>query len=370
MASVARKRAGWTVRVAAVGVLVLGVPAGVAVAHLTSTERAGLGSQPSVRQGTKGRADRGPVYTDLHHPHLSHSGPILHAGPALQALQAAVSKTLAVSNYDLTFTLSETGGPSSPPRSPPGGGPPGQTPSGVSPAAHGFGVADLDPQALSVMTYPTCWPSGVSLRIDGDTVFEILGVTDPTQPPPVGAFGGGADLDGFQSTVTGCLGSDLGALATIAMCSPSGQLALSEQAISGAKPAGTVTVNGQPAEEYDVTIDPAGFLDQPNSTPEENTAIEGALAVIGSNQMAATVDVDSAGYIVQMDLSVSYADGVTATHTIELSNLGGAGIIVMPPARPARTTVGDECGPAMCPPPRPVSTPSSGAKLPSVIVGP
>jgi hypothetical protein len=354
MAPVVRKRAAWVVRVTALAVLVLGVPAGIAVAHLTSTERAALGAPPSVHNRDTGRRDHRPAHTAKHQ---SHPGPVVNAGPGLQALHAAVSKTLAVSNYDLTFTLSETGGPAStrPETSGPAtnfsGGGGSSRPAPEELGATGSGVADLDPQALSVLTYPGCWRSGVSLRIDGENVFEDLGVTDPTQPPPVGAFGGGSDLDGFQATVAGCLGTELGALATIAMCSPSGQLALSQQAISGATPVGTVTVNGEPAEEYSVTIDPAGFLQQPNSTPEENTAIQGALAVIGSNEIAATVDVDNAGYIVEMDLSVSYADGVTATHTIDLSNFDGAGTIVMPPLREGPSATGNACGPGVaCPP--------------------
>jgi hypothetical protein len=330
MALAARNRARWVVRVTGLAVLVLGVPVGITIAHLTSNERAGLGSPASVHHRTTGRTTRGAVHTDIHN---SRTGPVVKAGPGLQALHAAVSKTLAVSNYDLTFSLSETGESLSQTRAGTSSSPPGVAQSAAGPGAQGTGVADLDPQALSVMTYPSCFASGVSLRVDGETVFEDLGVTDPTQPPPPGAYGSGTDLDGFQATVSGCLGTELGALATIGMCSPSGQLALSQQAISGATPVGTVTVNGEPAEEYSVTIDPAGFLQQPNSTPEENTAIEGALAVIGSNQMAATVDVDDAGYVVEMDLSVAYADGVTATHAIVLSNFDNAGTIVMPTAR-------------------------------------
>ena len=375
MALMARKRAAWLVRATALGVLVLGVPAGVAVAHLTSTERAAVHSPP-VRNGKSGRTNRGPVNADQHDSHLSRLGPAVKAGPGLQALHAAVSKTLAVSNYDLTFTLSETGQPSHSDASGPASNFSGGPTTGVSgvrskttsaaAGATGSGVADLDPQALSVMTYPSCWKSGVSLRIDGANVFELLQVTDPTHPPPAGVFGGGQDLESFQSTVTSCLGTELGALATIGMCSPSGQLASSEQAITGAKPVGTVTVNGEPAEEYGVTIDPAGFLEQPNSTPDENTAIEGALAVIGSNPMSAIVDVDNAGYIVEMDLSVSYADGLTATHTIDLSNFGDAGTIVMPPARPsqpAQSVVGGKGCVLSAPcPPSPVLSPPGVVK--------
>ncbi len=219
--------------------------------------------------------------------------------------------------------------------------------SGSSDAATGTGLANLDPQALSVNVAVGC--SGVrqvTVRVDGNHAWMIIGgSSDPSGPPSsAGRQWAMYDLVSYQGTVDLCFGPELGALATIGMASPEGQLALSQQAIAGATPAGTITVNGEPATEYQVEIDPAGFLQQANSTPAEDQAIAGALRVIGNSPVEATVAVDGDGYIVEMVLSVDYPDGVTATHTIELSNFGSAGTIQLPPIVTPPASFGG-CGP-------------------------
>jgi hypothetical protein len=306
------------VRIVAVGALFVVVPVGV-VAHLRSPG-------PKAASGPVRHRHSGPA--KLHDGTLPHGKSakikIADVSPGVRALDGAIAKTLSVSNYDLTFSLSQTGGSD----------PPGVQP----PAAEGAGVADLDPQALSVSTTPGCI-SAVSLRVDGTDVWDVYEGSDPSGPPSEIADWTMASLLGFQSSVDVCLGNELGALATIGMCSPSGQLAVSSQAIATATPVGTVTVNGESAEQYQVSIDPAGFLEQPNSTPAENDALQAAVDEIGTNPMSATVDVDAAGYIVEMDLSVAYADGVTATHSIVLSNFDNAGTIELPPVQAIPPTV-------------------------------
>jgi hypothetical protein len=272
--------------------------------------------------------DRRSGPAKLHHGTQRHGKSdktkVVDVSPGVRALDGAITKTLSVSNYDLTFSLSQTGD---------SGASGGQTS-----AAQGYGVADLDPQALSVSTTPGCI-SAVSLRVDGTDVWDVYEGSDPSGPPSEISEWTMASLLDFQSSVDICLGNELGALATIGMCSPSGQLAVSAQAIATATPIGTVTVNGESAEQYQVSIDPAGFLEQPNSTPAENDALQGAVTEIGTNPMTATVDVDTAGYIVEMDLSIAYADGVTATHSIVLSNFDSAGTIELPPVQARPPTV-------------------------------
>jgi len=299
------------VRITATAALLLVVPAGVAVAHLRA-------EGPKTASGPM-KTHRSSRVTQRTSPtrHATVHSPLRPPGPAVRALDGAIAHTLSVTDYDLSFTLSETSEPPFPP--------------GTSvPVAQGYGVADLAPQALSVSTTPGC-VDAVSVRVDGDDVWDVYELSDPYGPASEISNWSQSTLLGFQGSVDICLGRQLGALATIGMCSPAGQLAVSAAAIASAKPLRTVTVNGESAEEYEVDIDPAGFLQQPNSTAAENAAIEAALEEIGSNPMTATVDVDEAGYIVEMDLSVAYADGVTATHSIVLSNFDKAGTISLPP---------------------------------------
>jgi hypothetical protein len=306
------------VKIALVGALFVVVPVGI-VAHLRS-------HGPKVASAPVLDHHSGPTKLHRGTQRRGKSGKtkVVQVSPSVKALDGAIAKTLSVSNYDLTFSLSETGDSGAS--------------GGRTPAAQGYGVADLDPQALSASTTPGC-VSAVSLRVDGSDVWDVYEASDPSGPP--GEISGWtmSSLLGFQSSVDICLGNELGALATIGMCSPSGQLVVSAQAIATATPVGTVTVNGESAEEYQVGIDPAGFLEQPNSTEAENEALQGAVTEIGTNPMTATVDVDSAGYIVEMDLSVAYADGVTATHSIVLSNFDNAGTIGLPPVQATPPTM-------------------------------
>jgi len=343
--------ARWTVRVAVVSILVLGVPAGIVIARLmphTAQHSADRGGPNTAKLKLNRHHGTGTVHHDTGGRTLHHhtGGRTLHAspGPAVAALDTALSKTVEAGNYDLTFTLAETGpGPN--------GGP--------GPHATGTGLATLDPQALSVNVTVGCLNGPVTVRVDGSDAWMIEGATsDPSGPPSSASSGSWAmsDLVDFQSSVNLCFARELGALATIGMASPEGQLSLSQQAIQGATPDGTVTVNGEQASEYAVEIDAAGFLEQPGSTVAENQAIQGALDVIGSNPIKATIAVDSAGYIVQMGLSVNYPDGVTASHTITLSNFGSAGSIQLPPVTPLPAPMSGLVGPAVC----------SNACLPSV----
>jgi len=279
-------------------VIVLGVPVGVVIARL----------EPSARHAGR------PAPSVSHHKKV----PVLVASSDIETVDAAVDKTVASGSYAFMSTLSETGG------TPP--------PESLSPGATSSGVATLDPQASSAVTYPTCYTSGISVRTDGAHVWDSLSPSTPTEPP-AGNWTV-ADLGTTQSAASSCFGSELGALATVATCSPSVQLGLSRQVMTGATLVGPVTVAGQPAEQYAVTIDPVGYLGQPDSTPEENAAIGDALAAIGPNPASAMVDVNADGYVVEADLSVTYADDVTATRTIDLSDFGGAGTIVLPPAAP------------------------------------
>lgn len=236
----------------------------------------------------------------------------IEAGPAVAALDHALSKTIDAGNYDMTFSF----GPKSDPTA----------------TATGSGLANLDPQALSVNVAPRCIGRG-TVRIGGEYAWLIIGGTsDPAGPPssagrPWPTYG----LVQFQGLVGTCFGTEMQALATIEMASPEGMLALSQQAIAVAKPVGIVKVDGEPATEYDVTLNPAGLLQQPGATPAENEVLTAALEEIGSSPMTARVDVDAAGYIVRLEIAVAYPDGFTATHTVTLSNFGDAGTVQLPP---------------------------------------
>lgn len=294
----------------------LGVPVALIVA------RVGSGHPQADRQNGNKKSEINP-------PH-ERRGVNPKPGPAVSALDAALLKTIEAGNYDLTFGFGPEGNPY---------------------ATSGSGLANLDPQALSVNVQPRC-VGKVTARIDGTHAWLIIGGTsDPAGPPTsAGRPWPTYDLVSFQHISNECFGPLLGSLATIEMASPEGMLALSQQAIATAEPIGTATVNGAPATEYQVGIDPTGLLQQPGSTDSENQAIELALGEIGDSKMTATVDVDAAGYIVAMVLAVAFP-AMTETHTVVLSNFGDAGTIQLPTVSVQPGELGVGCRGATCSPP-------------------
>jgi hypothetical protein len=315
----ARRAHSRVARVALTLLFVVGAPVGLLVARLDSGSTPKAGDSNSTKD-TVSRGERRSQGTKLRPP----------TGPAVSALDAALSKTIEAGNYDMTFSFGNGADPTA--------------------AATGSGLANLDPQGLSVNVFPHC-VGQVAVRVDGTDAWMIIGGTsDPAGPPSsAGRSWPTYGLISFQDVVGSCFGAELKALATIEMSSPAGMLALSQQAIATASPSGTVTVNGEPATEYDVTLDPAGLLQQPGSTPDENAALSGALQEIGQSPMTATIDVNADGYIVEMEIAVAYQDGFTATHTVVLSNFGSAGTIQFPPVA-TQPASGGGCGAASCPP--------------------
>jgi hypothetical protein len=313
----ANSRTRLSLHIATVAAALALVPAGLVVAHLVRAHSRTADRAPTVMKHRNTGDHRTPAPApDRHRSPTPH--PIVNSGPGVRAVDSAIGSTTSVSNYDYTFNLEVTGLPS-------GGG--------RTPSATGYGVVDLNPTALSVSAVTGCI-GNVSVRADGDNVWSEWTESDPNGPASQLPNWNQATVDGFQGDVSSCFGQYLSPLATISMCSPEGQLALTTQAIAGATPVGVVTVNGQTAEQYQVTIDPAGFLHQPGTTASETLALETAVTAIGSAPMSATVDVNSSGYIVEMVLSISWANGAVASHQIVLSNFNNAGTVSLPPLQP------------------------------------
>ena len=172
----------------------------------------------------------------------------------------------------------------------------------------------------------------VAVRVDDTHVWEDLGGAAGLVPA-AGRGGTATSLPGFASLTESALGRRNGAIAMLAMASPNGYLELESAAIDGAKRAGTTTVDGTPATVYDVGIDLAKMAAHAGLSTAEHQAISDALGVLHQEGYAwtqAKVSVDAAGYIRHMVAVHHFADKGTVSFDVGVSDIGCAGVVVVP----------------------------------------
>ncbi len=161
----------------------------------------------------------------------------------------------------------------------------------------------------------------VTLWVDDTSVWES---TDS---------GTGNPLSDFAGLVEGTLGQRQGALAMLALASPTGYLTLDQNAVTGATPVSTGVVDGSPVTVYRVTLDPAQQGTIPGTSPEEAKAITAALALLATQGYTASsvdVSIDAAGYIRQTVSAANFADGTSMQMDSTFSAFGCSGTVSIP----------------------------------------
>jgi hypothetical protein len=263
---------------------------------------------------------------------------------------SALGATTDAGSFDFTYDLSATG-----PTSSAGSGGSVKCQAGTACAAvgrsgagrhgtvvSGNGTIDTDPYAMVAST-----SVGPTVRVDGTDYWE--GGSGTGLAPSSGDTGPGTPLSSFTGLVEGTLGTRAGAVAMMAMASPTGFLDLYQSEVTGADVIGAATLEGTAVTRYNVTLDPTQVAATPGTTTEEVTTIDGALGVLrgqGLSTMTAQLSIDASGYIHQAISVITFVDGGSVTLTTTLSDFGCAGTVLVPgeggtPTPPAGCTSPD-----------------------------
>lgn len=277
-----------------------------AVAPPASARRGGTGSVSRTPAGS--RAGRTAVHGSERVHHVRGSSPA-------DRVMSAIASTDAVSSYTWVASASQSG-------------------TGSDIAITSSGTASLAPLAVEEITDGS--PFGyVAIRMNDTDVWYDLGVGSDTIPAADGGnWTGPVPLSTFMEEAGTDVGQELKAIMALGTGSPGGEIDLTEQAVAGATPVGTVTVDGQPAERYDVSIATTGFLDQPGLTSEERQTLETAVSQLDDLPLSATVDVSSAGFVAAISYSVSLPGGATVSSEKTFSDFNQPVQIAMPPVPP------------------------------------
>jgi len=283
---------------------VVGVPVGLV--FTSSTEQAAV--PPAPVHHPRGVAD-------LHLP----------TGPAEREVISALSATTSAGNFRFSYHLSSTEPASS-------------TSSAYSSALYrtivnGSGTIDTDPTAMLAST-----SIGPSVRVDGTDYWE--GSSGAGLVPAQTTGGLGRPLETFSGLVESTLGERAGAVAMMAMASPTGFLDLGQTEVTGAQASGTTTIGGIAMTDYQVSLDPTSLATEPGTTADETEAISAALQVLvahGLSGITADLSVDATGYIERATTVTTFTDGGTVTLQTTLSDFGCAGTVIMPGQQGAAT---------------------------------
>ena len=210
----------------------------------------------------------------------------------------------------------------------------------------GHGVINVDPKRMVTSASIDSGSDSnldVAVRVDEDQVWESIGGSSELAPQP-NANVMGTPLAGFAGLTESTLGNRAGAVAMLAMASPNGYLSLESQAVDGAAPAGTATVDGTPVTVYQIGIDLSRLLDEPGLSTQGHTAITDAIKLLGdegATDARAEVSVDAAGYIRRMVAEHRFADGGVVTIAVTVSDIGCAGTVGLPGQPPPPVTPAD-----------------------------
>ena len=289
--------------------------------------------------------------------HLAHhTSGHLGGGPAEHQVLSALSATTDSGSFDFTYDLSATGSTA--------GAKPGPRAGGHGSVVSGQGTLDTDPLAMVATT-----SLGVNVTVDGTQYWEGEGRT-----------GAGSPLPNFAGLVEGTLGTRPGAVAMMAMASPTGFLDLDQTEVTGADQTGTGTAGGTPVTEYQVSLDATQVAQSPGTTSEEAATIGAAVKVLqqqGLTGITAELSVDAGGYIREAKSVATFADGGTVTLQTTLSDFGCAGTVLTPgeagTATPPAGCVSPDTGVVPTTTTTPTTTatsPPPSTPLPSVSVPP
>lgn len=247
----------------------------------------------------------------------------------------------------------------------------------------GHGVVNVNPKRMVTSAHINSGMD-VAVRVDDSHVWESIDGPSDLAPRGDGAGQTGSSLSGFASLTESTLGNRAGAVAMLAMASPNGYLSLESDALDGAAPDGTSTVDGTPVTVFQVGVDLPRLLDLPGLSTDGNTAITEALQLLDSERYTTTradVSVDAAGYIRRMVAEHRFADGGTVAFAVTLSRIGCAGTVGLPgeppppvtatncvsPDDPSRAPTTTTLPTASLPTPTPTPTPPTTLTTPTTV---
>lgn len=243
---------------------------------------------------------------------------------ALAAVRAAIGQTAAATSYEMdteTTTsqparnLCDTSRPTCVTSSP------------NTNRFNSHSIVNREPYAM--VSY-TRWSSfgDVTLHVNSTRVWQSGGAT-----VGYGAGKPGVSLPDYAQQVLGTLGPGPGALAMISIASRGGYLALEEQAVATARPAGTGTVDNVAVTYYDVTIDITKLADAPDLNDVQRSTIDDALPILkqsGYSGTAERIGIDDDGFVREITATTKFEDGATTERYSVLSNFGCAPAVTMP----------------------------------------
>jgi hypothetical protein len=155
------------------------------------------------------------------------------------------------------------------------------------------------------------------------------------------------------------------------LADPYGRLDLAQNMITGATETGTGTVDGDTVTVYAVTINVENEANQAGLSPEQQTTIDQALAVLRNQDYTGTsevVSIDGAGYIREIKTSVTFSTGASVVGDQIYSNFGCGGTLTpgspLVQAAPAGCVSPDQPG-APLPTSAPATTTTTGPTVPT-----
>lgn len=234
----------------------------------------------------------------------------------------------------------------------------GQDPIGNVPVT-GSGTINVNPTAL-VTSAAVGTGLNVVVRVSSTQYWEDSG--EATLAPPSDSDDSQQPIAGAAGLVEGTLGDREGGVAMMGLASPSGYLDLYQSEVTTAADLGPSTVDGVPVTVYEVQITPAEEGQVVGASPEEQTTITQALALLQSQGYTGStvkISIDDEGYIRQSDTTANFSDGGSVNLTATFSNFGCAGTVLFP------GQTGPSSPPVNCTSPVPTTVPSTSTTAPT-----
>jgi hypothetical protein len=246
----------------------------------------------------------------------------------------------------------------------------------------GSGTINVNPTAI-VTSAAVGTGLNVVVRVSSTDYYEDIGGTStglappsdsadlggsssgPVPSPPTGNLDQGQPISQSAGLVEGTLGPREGGVAMLGLASPSGYLDLYQSEVSTAADLGPSTVGGVPVTVYQVQVTPAQEAQVVGATPEEQTTITAALALLKSQGYTGTtenISIDGEGYIRQSAGTANFSDGGKVNLSASFTNFGCAGTVLFPGQS------GPSTPPANCTSPVPTTTVPTTA--PTATTGP
>ena len=253
--------------------------------------------------------------------------PTASAARVLGALDKTVSKGSFVAKYSFNEKLGTTPNSTTPCTpvhfSPSAGATPDSAaacPAGpaAAPSVNGTATINVDPVSVASTLYISNITGPIAISADARSVKDTNGVGADQVTNTWG-------IPQFIAQAIGSLGNREGAVSALTLASPFGYLAMTDDAVQGAKPVGQQVVAGNRLMLFDVFMTPDQMASINVSSDNEAQAIRVALDEMKQEGYTGTdmrVGIATDGLIHYAVATARFADHGTVTLTTELSSFG------------------------------------------------